>query len=189
MLPKCEEAETVRRTAGQLGDVPLFLMIETARGVLAAAELASLPSVEAIVFGAADFRESVHALRHPEEDELAVARGLLVLAACASGREVFDTPFFDYRDAAGLQRSALRARTLGFDGKTAIHPGQVPAINAVFAPSGLEIEHARRVIAALEEAARAGRSVATVDGEMVEALHARAALRTLARAQKAGLLD
>jgi citrate lyase subunit beta/citryl-CoA lyase len=188
VLPKCEDAASVRRAAQPLGETPLFLMIETARGVLAAAELARLPHVEALVFGGADFRESLHALRHPEEDEIATARGLLVLAARGADREVFDTPFFDYRDAAGLQRSAQRGRTLGFDGKTAIHPGQLAAINTAFSPSGEEIERARRIVAAIEDAARSGRGVATVDGEMVEALHATEARRTLERARQAGLL-
>jgi citrate lyase subunit beta/citryl-CoA lyase len=186
VLPKCEDAETVRRCAAALPGLSLFLMLETARGVLAAPELARLPQVEALVFGGADMRESLRALRHPEEDEIAVPRGLIVIAARAAEKAAFDTPFFDYRDAAGLQRSAQRGRTLGFDGKTAIHPGQIPDINAAFAPSGLEVERARRVLAALEEAARLGRSVATVDGELVEPLHARAARRTLARAEKAG---
>ena len=116
-----------------------------------------------------------------------MARATLVLAARAAGVEAFDTPFFDYRDEAGLERSARRARALGFDGKTCIHPAQVAAVNRVFAPTAEETARARRIVEALEAAARDGRAVATVDGEMVEALHAAEARRTLGRARLAGL--
>ena len=186
VLPKCEEPERVEAVAARLDATPLFLMIETARGVLAAAEVARAPRVAGLLFGAADFRASIRASRDPEEAELALARGTLVLAARAAGIEAFDTPFFEYRDEAGLERSARRARTLGFDGKTAIHPGQVAVVNRVFSPDEAEVAHARRVVAALEAAAREGRGVATVDGEMVEPLHAAEARRTLARARRSG---
>jgi citrate lyase subunit beta/citryl-CoA lyase len=170
----------------RLGGIPLFVMVETARGVLAAAELARVPGVAALLFGAADYRASLRAGRDPGEAELLVPRSALVLAARAAGVEAFDTPFFEYRDEAGLERSARRARLLGFDGKTAIHPGQVAVVNRVFSPTGAEVARARRVVEALEEAAREGRGVATVDGEMVEALHAAEARRTLDRARRAG---
>jgi citrate lyase beta subunit len=186
VLPKCEEPGRVAAVAARLGAAPLFLMVETARGVLAAAELARVPGAAALLFGAADFRASVRASRDPEEAELALARGTLVLAARAAGIEAFDTPFFDYRDDAGLERSARRARTLGFDGKTCIHPGQVAIVNHVFSPSEEEVARAERIVAALEAAAREGRAVATVDGEMVEPLHAAEARRTLARARRSG---
>jgi len=182
VLPKCEDPAAVARVAARLRDTPLLLTVETARGVLAAPELARAPLAAALLFGAADFRASVRASRDPEEAELALARGTLVLAARAAGIEAFDTPFFDYRDDAGLEASARRARTLGFDGKACIHPAQVAIVNRVFSPDETEVARARRVVAALEAAAREGRGVATVDGEMVEPLHAAEARRTLARA-------
>ncbi len=181
VLPKAEEASAVARLATAVG-VPVWLMIETAAGVLAAAELARVEGVAALVFGAADFRESLHAGRHPDELELLFARSQILTAARAAGVLAFDTPWFEYRDADGLRRSAERARLLGFDGKTAIHPGQVEILNEAFAPGAAEVERARRVLAALTEAAARGQGVATLDGEMIEALHARAARRTLARA-------
>jgi len=182
VLPKSEEPGVVEAVTRRLPDIPLLLMVETAIGVLAAAELASVPGVAGLLFGAADFRASVQAGRDPDEAELLVARGTLVLAARAAEVHVFDTPYFDYRDGAGLERSARRARTLGFDGKTAIHPSQIAPIHAAFAPTPAELERARRVLQSLQEAARDGRGVATVDGEMIEPLHAAEARRTLARA-------
>lgn len=188
VLPKCEEASAVAGVARRLPGTPLVLMVETARGVLAAAALARVEGVAGLLFGAADFRASVRASRDPDEAELLLARATLVLAARAAGVEAFDTPFFDYRDEVGLERSARRARTLGFDGKTAVHPAQVAVVNRVFAPTPGEVERARAVVAALEAAAREGRGVATVDGEMVEQLHAVEARRTLALAKKAGVI-
>ena len=186
VLPKCEEPALVETVARRLGKLPLFLMVETARGVLAAAELARATHVVALVLGGADFRASVRARRQDDEAELLVARSTLLLAARAAGVEVIDTPYFDYRDEAGLESSARRARALGFDGKTAIHPGQVAVLNRVFAPGEDEVVRARRIVEALDDAARQGRGVATVDGEMVEALHAREARRTLARHEVGG---
>ena len=186
VLPKCEDPAAVAAVAARLGETPLFLMVETARGVLAAPELARVPQVAGLLFGAADFRASLRASSLPDEGEILVARSALVLAARAAGVEVFDTPFFAYHDEAGLERSALRARALGFDGKTCIHPAQVAAVNRVFSPTPEEVERALKVKEALEAAAREGRGVATVDGEMVEGLHGRQARRTLERARRAG---
>jgi citrate lyase beta subunit len=187
VLPKCEDPTVVAAVAARLEETPLFLMVETARGVLAAPELARVPRVAGLLFGAADFRASLRASLRPDEGEVLVARSTLVLAARAAGIDVFDTPFFAYRDEAGLERSAWLARSLGFDGKTCIHPAQVAAVNRVFSPTPDEVERARRVAQALEAAAREGRGVATVDGEMVEALHGREARRTLERARRAGV--
>lgn len=182
VVPKCEDPVVVERTAARVA-APLLLMIETARGVLASAELARVAGVVGLVFGAADFRRSVRAVATPDEYELLVARSTVVLAARGAGVGAFDTPWFEYRDPVGLDASARRARAIGFDGKTAIHPGQVAAINLVFSPSDEEISRARRVVEALEHAANVGMGVATVDGEMVEALHAEEAKRTLALAE------
>jgi citrate lyase subunit beta/citryl-CoA lyase len=141
--------------------------------------------VSGLLFGAADYRESIRASRLPEEQELLVPRATLVLAARTAGIECYDTPWFEYRDAVGLEASAERARALGFDGKTAVHPEQVAVINKVFAPTRAEVERAEKIVLALEEAARRGRGVATVNGEMVEGLHLAEARRTLRRARRA----
>lgn len=183
VLPKCEDPELVARADRRLGELPLFLMVETPAGVSRALELARAPRVRGLLFGAADFRAALRAGQDPDESELLVARSLIVLAARSAGVEAFDTPFFAYQDLDGLRRSARRARLLGFDGKTAIHPGQVGPIHEAFTPGEAEVARARQVLAALEAAAREGRGVASLDGEMLEALHGREAERTLARAR------
>jgi citrate lyase subunit beta/citryl-CoA lyase len=187
--PKSEDPAEVERVDRALGrSLPLFLMVETAQGVLAAPSLArSSPRVAGLIFGAADFRESVRATAGPDELELHFARSQLVLAARAAEVEVFDTPWFDYRDSAGLAESAARARRLGFDGKSAIHPAQVAVINQVFSPSGPEIERARRIVEVMEAALGEGRHLASLEGELIEALHLRGARRILAVARRLGL--
>lgn len=183
VLPKCEDPRTVESVASRLGSgVPLFLMVETAEGVLEAASLACASNVVGLVFGAADYRKSMRAGRLPDEAELAFARSQILHAARAAGVEASDTPWFEYKDIPGLEASARRARHLGFDGKTAIHPEQVPVINRAFTPTPEEVDRARRIIEVMDRAFTEGKNVATLDDEMVEALHLEEAHRTLARA-------
>lgn len=181
VLPKAETPDDVRETDAALeGKHALFLMIETPAGVLRASEIArACPRVAGLIFGAADFRAAAHLLPLPDEMEIFFARNAIVLAARAAGIEAFDTPWFDIADTDGLRRSTMVSRALGFDGRTAIHPGQVAVIHAAFTPSEIEVAHAKAVIAALAEATASGRGVAVVDGQMKEALHGHEAQRVL----------
>lgn len=183
VLPKSELPETVGELAARLDPMPLFLMVETASGVLAAPDLARLDGVAGLIFGAADYRESLRAGQLAEELELLYARSCILNAARAAGIDAFDTPWFEYKDLEGLRASARRVRAMGFDGKTAIHPSQVPVIQEVFFPSTEEVERARAIIEVMEKALADGRNVAVLGGEMVEALHMKQARRILARAQ------
>lgn len=185
VLPKVEGASVVAEVEERLPEVPLYLMIETARGVLEARTLAALPGVRGLLFGAADYRESLRAGRSPDESELLYARMSILHAARAagSGVEAFDTPWFEYKDLEGLEASARRARLFGFDGKTAIHPSQVEIINRVFSPTPAEVERARAIVEVMERAFAEGRNVATLGIEMVEGLHLAEARRILARAK------
>ena len=182
VLPKCEEPQKVGAVAARLAPTPLFLMVETAWGVVAAPELARAKGVAGLVFGAADYRESLRAGRLPEELELLYARSCILNAARAAGIDAFDTPWFEYKDLEGLRASALRVRGMGFDGKTAIHPGQVAVIQDVFSPSPAEVDRARAIVDVMEKALANGHNVAVLGDEMVEALHMKQARRILARA-------
>jgi len=106
----------------------------------------------------------------------------VLVSARAAGIEAFDTPWFEYKDREGLEASARRARGLGFDGKTAIHPSQVEVINRVFSPTSEEVERARKLVEVMERAFAEGKNVATLGNEMVEALHLAEARRVLLRA-------
>jgi citrate lyase subunit beta / citryl-CoA lyase len=99
---------------------------------------------------------------------VAVPRSMVCVAARAADVLALDTPYFRFRDSEGLQQNALASKKIGFKGKFAIHPAQLDTINAVFSPSPAEVEHAQRVVAAFEEAERAGRGSTSLDGKVVD---------------------
>lgn len=182
VLPKAESGETVRAAGGALGrETPLWLMIETARGAAAAFDLARLAGVEGLVFGAADYRLSVGSRSRGDEADLEFVRHRVLLAARAAGIHCWDAPWFAFRDLEGLRRSARRAAVAGFDGKSAVHPAQVPVIHEAFAPTPGERAWAERVVRAMEDAGARGVAVVELDGELLEELHLRQARRLLAR--------
>lgn len=108
----------------------------------------------------------------------------IVVAARAAGLRPVDGPVADYRDEEGLRKACLLARSLGFDGKWCIHPAQIGVVNEVFSPTEEEIEQAKKVVAAYEEANAAGRGAITVDGQMVDAASIRMARNTLDAARE-----
>ena len=102
--------------------------------------------VVALMFGAEDYSAETRIKRTAGEPELGFARGWVVNAARAHGREVFDSPPMQYRDSAAVREAAGRGCRQGFTGQAAIHPSQVPVINNAFEPSDAEIDAARSVI-------------------------------------------
>ena len=180
VVPKVDSladcAEAVRRAAG----VPVWAMIETPRGVFAADLIAAVPGVTALVAGMADLTKELRA--HPGANRLPLLYSLsrIVLAARAGNVLAFDGVFTDIRDDVGLEAEAQQGRSLGFDGKTLIHPGQIDIVNRVFAPTPAELDDARGLIAAYETALAAGKGVTTYQGKLVEVLHVAVARRLLA---------
>ncbi len=158
-LPKVEDAATVRQVATWMDDaekksglsfgtIVLVCTIESAAGVFRAYEIAtSHPRVIALGYGAADFVRDLGLVPTPENLETLSARSHLVLASRVAGiRAPVDAVHTQITDLLGLEQNARQARSLGFFGKSAIHPSQVPIINAIFTPSELEIAHARQVL-------------------------------------------
>jgi citrate lyase subunit beta/citryl-CoA lyase len=186
LLPKVESANDPRRaealliSAGAPKDLGLWSMMETARAMLHAEEIAaSTPRLKALVMGTADLSKELQAEETPLREPMITALGLTVLAARAQGLALLDGVFFNLDDMAGFERECRQGRALGFDGKTLIHPQTIAAANAVFSPSAAELERARRVIAAHDAAASKGQGVALLDGRLVERLHVEAARRVL----------
>jgi citrate lyase subunit beta/citryl-CoA lyase len=103
-----------------------------------------------------------------------------LLAAREAGQVILDGVYNDIQDAEGFRAECVQGAEMGFDGKTLVHPSQVEPCNEVWSPTEADVEHARRVIDAFEEAVAAGRGVVTVDGRMIENLHVENARRTLA---------
>ena len=108
----------------------------------------------------------------------------IVVAARAAGLRAVDGPVADHRDEEGLRQSCLLARSLGFDGKWCIHPAQIETVNEVFSPTEREVEWARKVVAAYEEANAAGSGAISVEGQMVDAASIRMARNTLDQASR-----
>lgn len=191
-LPKCDSPAAVRAADARLllaedrcglprGRLRLLPIIESARGVLDAGAIARASGrICAIAFGAEDFTADAGMRRTREGTELAWARAAVALAARAAGADPIDGIFADFRDETGLRADAGEARRLGYAGKMLIHPAQIGPVHAVFSPTLDEVEHARRVVAAFDEAREAGSGIAVVDGAMIDRPVALRAERVLA---------
>jgi citrate lyase subunit beta/citryl-CoA lyase len=170
VLPKVESPEEL---AGLV--VPAEALIETARGVVECERIAAAPGLEALVLGPGDLAASLGI------PELTIGGGAHVehalfrvaVAARAFGLAAIDGPHAILSDEAGLRASAERSRAFGYDGKWCIHPAQVEVCNAVFTPTGEEVERARRILASA--------GVARLEGEMVDEANRRMAESILAR--------
>lgn len=175
--------------------------IETAQGLEQVSAIAAAsPRVRTLVFGIADYTASVGARLvslsgHGEsENELYPGHrwhyplSKMVQAAKAYGLLAIDAPYGNFKDPDGLVKSATMACALGCDGKWAIHPGQIDAINQVFSPSKEDIERAARVLAAAREAELTGRGAIAVDGRMVDQATIRLARQLWTHAEHLGLI-
>ena len=179
MLPKVAGADEIRAVAAALarggGALPLIAQIETAAGLLAAADIAGAsPHVSAVFFGAIDLSADLGCA--VEWEALLYARSRVVLAAGAAGVSALDSPFMDVPALGALADESSRVRRLGFSGKAAIHPTQVPLIQAAFAPNAAETAWAHKIIAAYE---RQQGGVLLVEGQLIELPVVRSARRTL----------
>jgi citrate lyase subunit beta/citryl-CoA lyase len=176
----------VERALDDLGDqdTRIWAMLETPTAVLRCAEIAAAGTrLSVLVMGTNDLLAELRAQDLPDRRPLELSLMFCLLAARAAGRTILDGVYNDVRHAAGLEAECVAAREFGFDGKTLIHPSQIELCNRVFSPSEDELEHARRVIAAFEQATQAGAAVGTLDGRLVENLHVQSARRVLAHAE------
>ena len=183
MLPKCDGAEEIREVVSILGDsladLPLIVMVETARGVASAEAIASaVPTVVAVFFGAIDYSADVGC--QVVWDAVLYARSRVVNAASMVGVSAIDSPFMNVEAAEMLADESRKTRALGFVGKAAIHPSQVPIIQSAFSPPVSEISWAKRIVDAYE---RNDGGVLLVDGKLVERPVITAAKRILAIAE------
>ena len=141
------------------------------------------------MLGTNDLYKELGATFAPGRAAIATSLQLALLGARAAGVAVLDGVFNDVSDAGGFLAEARQGRELGFDGKTLIHPAQVGPANEVFAPDPGQVDDARAVIAAFEEAQAQGRGVATLDGRLIENLHVDTARKVLATAEAIAALS
>jgi citrate lyase subunit beta/citryl-CoA lyase len=192
LLTQIEEA---RRIPHRIG---IDVLIETALGMANVEAIAqSSRRLEAMHFGVADFAASCRARTvsigglNPDYpgDQWHGGLARLVVACRAYGLRPIDGPFGDFKDAEGFTLAARRAAALGIEGKWAIHPSQIALANEVFSPPAKEVERARRILDALDQAAKDGRGAAQLDGKMIDAASARMAQNIVGMAEAIGKRD
>jgi citrate lyase subunit beta/citryl-CoA lyase len=189
LVPKIGTPEDVNRAASLLSGAgertSLWLMMETPLAILHAREIAALARNPAcrlagLVMGTNDLAKETRAELDAERTAALYWLSATITAARAFGLDVLDGVYNNFRDPDGFRRECEAGRRLGMDGKTLIHPDQLAIANEVFAPSAAEVAWARKVIAAFEQPENKGKGAITLDGRMVELLHADSARRTVA---------
>jgi citrate lyase subunit beta/citryl-CoA lyase len=188
VLPKAEGAAALKALDAKLSGDTLILPIatETPAAIFALGSYGGVtPRLAGLTWGAEDLPAAIGASTSRETDgsytaPYQLARSLTLFGAHAAGVPAIETVYPDFRDLDGLAAYAARGRRDGFSGMMAIHPAQVPVINAAFTPSPEEIAHAQAVVDLF--AAHPGAGVLSLDGKMLDAPHLKAAERLIARA-------
>ena len=175
VLPRAISAHLVSDLAENAGK-PVMAMIETAAGVLAAAEIAKVAA--ALIAGTNDLRTDLRLPLDAGREPISTALQLIVLAARSAQIPCFDGVFNGLEDVAGLEREAEEGKKLGFDGKSLIHPKQIASCHRAFAPTGSEIERAKALVDAFQGGAE------RFGNEMIERMHIEAAQLVLERASR-----
>ncbi len=190
LIPKVETAEQVKQVEAKVNELKkefrirreIYFMpiIESALGVVNAYQIAAASENNcALAIGLEDYTADIGAQRTNEGRESFYARSALVNAAKAAGIQAIDTVFSDVNDMEGLRQSVLEAKSLGFDGKGCIHPRQIPVVHEAFAPTEEEIEKAKKIVEAFEEAEHKGLGVVSLGSKMIDPPVVKRALRTL----------
>jgi len=176
ILEKIEKQKGLR-----VGSIIIVPILETAKGVLKAAEVAfASKRVVGLSFGAVDFTRDLGVSLSKEGVELSYPRAYVALAARAAGIPAIDTVFIDIMDREGLIRDSKAAKQLGFRGKLLIHPNQIQPVNEVFSPTQQEVEYCKKVVAAFKEAQARGAGAISLDGKMIDYANYRQAEDVLA---------
>lgn len=171
VLPKTNSAQDIENALEKLPNCRFVVMIETSRGVLAAHDILSHSSVVGAILGPNDLAKDLGVKPMPDRLNMLYAQSHLILVASAVQKPVFDGVFNRFDAPQDFAQDCKLGRELGFDGKTLIHPAQIEPCNDIYAPSSSEIDRALKIVAAFEKARQSGRSVANLDGEMIEELH------------------
>jgi len=176
-----------QRAGLEIGALKLIPWIETAEAIVRCFEILTASArIVGAGFGAEDYTNDMAIDRLDDESQLIYARSAFCTAARAAGVLALETPWFRFRDTEGLRENSIAAKHLGFKGRFAIHPAQIETINACFAPSEEEIEQARRIVAAYEEAESRGRGSTSLDGRVIDVPVVKRARALLEVAEESG---
>jgi len=189
LIPKIDtardvvEAISAFESAGCPDSVAMWIMAETPLCILNIAEVAAAhPRLKGMVMGTSDLSKDTRVRHTPDRLGFISALNLCVYAARAHGLTIIDGVQLDLQNQELLRGSCAQGRDLGFDGKSLIHPNQISAANATFAPDAAEIAAAHEIISAFEQATAQGKGVVVVNDRLVENLHVEEAQRQLALA-------
>jgi len=174
VVPRAASADLVRDARETVGK-PVLAMIETAAGVVAAPSIA--PETAGLIAGTNDLRADLRLPLDVSREPISASLQMIVLSARAAGVAVFDGVFNGLNDPDGFEAECRDGRTLGFDGKSLIHPSQIEPCNRLFGPSANEVQRARTLVEAFNGGAE------RLGDEMIERMHYEAAHRVLARAR------
>ncbi|MEO0729348.1 MAG: CoA ester lyase [Pseudomonadota bacterium] len=191
LVPKIETGEMIAQVRAALGAAqaprPVWAMIETPLAILNLKDIAesardpdgAMP-LSCFVLGSNDLVKDTRAELDENRTAALYWLSATVTAARAYGIDVLDSVYNNFKDVDGYAAECMQGRQLGMDGKTLIHPSQIDLANATFGPSADEVAKAREIIAAFALPENQGKGVITIDGRMVELLHAEMAKRTVA---------
>lgn len=198
-LPKAESADEIKEIDDIITQaerkygfpdqsIKMMAAIESARGLVNANQIAAAsPRMVALAIGGEDFIADMRTSRSKDGVELLFARTQIVIAARLAGIQAIDTVFADIHDQETFIREVKLIKQLGFDGKSVVHPSQVKLVHTLFAPTRSEVEHARKVLVAYQEALRRQSGVIAVDGKMIDGPIVTRAERTVAYAEAVGM--
>lgn len=190
LIPKCESAEQIHQLEKEVdklkkqhkvtNDIFFMPIIESALGVIKSYEIASASkNICALAIGLEDYTADIGTQRTNEGRESIFARQMLVNAAKAEGIQAIDTVFSDVADIKGLRQSVIEAKSLGFEGKGCIHPRQIKVVHESFAPTIDEIEKAKKIVLAFEDAEKKGLGVVSLGSKMIDPPVVKRAQRTI----------
>ena len=186
MLPKVESAVQINvldglmKSLGAPDRMDIWCLIETPIGILKAEEIAaSNERLKVILVGLADLAKDLQCAHTSSREPFIWALGHCLLAARAYGIDAIDGIHPDLEDDQGFAASCRQGRDMGYDGKTLIHPRSIDAANTIFSPSEQDLEQARTIIGAYEQALKQGAGVTVVDGKIVEIIQVETSRRLL----------
>jgi citrate lyase subunit beta / citryl-CoA lyase len=157
--------EQEKKLSKKINIIPI---IELASSLLELKEIASFPRVNGLLLGAEDLTTDIEVPRTEDGIEILYARSMVVVHAKAFRIDAIDTPFTNTKDEEGLIKDSKFAASLGMNAKACIHPNQIEVVNQAFSPSAKEIQYAKKVLAAYEDALKLGKGAFSVDGKMVD---------------------
>jgi citrate lyase subunit beta / citryl-CoA lyase len=199
LIPKVENPEQIVEASARIAEIkadygitrPIWLMpiLESALGIENAFAIArASEKIVALTIGLEDYTSDLGVVKTSTGAETVYARQRLVNAACAAGLQAIDSVFGDVGDMEGLRAWGLNSRALGFEGMGCVHPAQIAVIHDAFAPAPAEVERARKIVAAYNEAQQKGLGVVSLGSKMIDPPVVQRALKLMARAQAMGLV-